>query len=139
MFSFSCFKRNSSKTSGESIVGGPYIGGNYWSNPSGTGFSENCTDVDKDGIADSTYEIKNGTFDYLPLTEIPATTTTTTTTKHKSSANYARPVVVPESQALTVHGKGLLQEPRSALASIILFPAYWESVSLHFSTSEMSS
>ncbi|WP_440947765.1 NosD domain-containing protein [Methanosarcina sp. T3] len=75
---------NTSKTSGESIVGGPYLGGNYWANPSGTGFSENCTDADRDGIADSSYEIVNGTFDYLPLTEIPSTTTT----KHKSSANY---------------------------------------------------
>ncbi|WP_440947766.1 NosD domain-containing protein [Methanosarcina sp. T3] len=75
---------NTSKTSGESIVGGPYLGGNYWANPSGTGFSENCTDADRDGIADSSYEIVNGTFDYLPLTEIPSTTTT----KHKSSPNY---------------------------------------------------
>jgi PGF-pre-PGF domain-containing protein len=74
---------NTSKTSGESIVGGPYLGGNYWANPGGTGFSENCTDADKDGIADSPYEIKNGTFDYLPLKIIP-----TSTTKHKSSANY---------------------------------------------------
>jgi hypothetical protein len=39
-------------------------------------FSENCTDADKDGIADSAYEIKNGTYDYLPLTIIPASTTT---------------------------------------------------------------
>jgi|GEM_PF-2944506 len=74
---------NISKTSGESIVGGPYLGGNYWANPSGTGFSENCTDADKDGIADSSYEIVNGTFDYLPLTEIPSTTT-----RQRSSANY---------------------------------------------------
>jgi len=73
---------NTSKTSGESIVGGPYLGGNYWANPSGTGFSENCTDADRDGIADSSYEIVNGTFDYLPLTEIPSTT------RHRSSANY---------------------------------------------------
>ncbi|WP_269851005.1 PGF-pre-PGF domain-containing protein [Methanosarcina horonobensis] len=71
---------NISKTSGESIVGGPYLGGNYWANPNGTGFSETCTDADKDGIADSSYEIVNGTFDYLPLKIIP--------TPHKSSANY---------------------------------------------------
>jgi len=75
---------NISKTSGESIVCGPYLGGNYWANPNGTGFSENCTDADKDGIADSSYEIVNGTSDYLPLTIIP----TSTTTRHKSSANY---------------------------------------------------
>jgi PGF-pre-PGF domain-containing protein len=73
---------NTSKIAGESIVGGPYLGGNYWANPNGTGFSENCTDADKDGIADSSYEIVNGTFDYLPLKIIPSTT------RHKSSANY---------------------------------------------------
>ncbi|KKH97020.1 hypothetical protein EO95_06595 [Methanosarcina sp. 1.H.T.1A.1] len=77
---------NISKTSGESIVGGPYLGGNYWANPNGTGFSENCTDADRDGIADSSYEIVNGTFDYLPLTTIsPAPIPTH---RHKSSTNY---------------------------------------------------
>jgi len=74
---------NTSRTAGKNIVSGPYFGGNYWADPRGTGFSENCTDADKDGIADSAYEIKNGTYDYLPLTIIPASTTT-----HRSSANY---------------------------------------------------
>ncbi|MDY9925445.1 NosD domain-containing protein [Methanosarcina sp.] len=86
---------NISKTSGESIVCGPYLGGNYWANPNGTGFSENCTDADKDGIADSSYEIVNGTSDYLPLTIIP----TSTTTRHKSSANY-----IPSSGSSGVTG-----------------------------------
>lgn len=81
---------NTSKTAGKSIVGGPYLGGNYWANPSGTGFSENCTDADRDGIADSSCEIKNGTFDYLPLTVIPSTKTT-----HKSSTNYVPSGVSP--------------------------------------------
>jgi len=74
---------NTSKTAGKNIVSGPYLGGNYWANSSGAGFSENCTDADKDGIADSAYEIKNGTYDYMPLTIIPSSTT-----RHKSSANY---------------------------------------------------
>jgi PGF-pre-PGF domain-containing protein len=85
---------NISKIAGESIVGGPYLGGNYWANPNGTGFSENCTDADRDGISDSSYEIVNGTFDYLPLKIIPSTTT-----RHKSSANY-----IPSSGSSGVTG-----------------------------------
>ncbi|KKG09972.1 NosD domain-containing protein [Methanosarcina sp. 2.H.A.1B.4] len=77
---------NISKTSGENIVGGPYLGGNYWANPNGTGFSENCTDADRDGIADSSYEFVNGTFDYLPLTTISSAPIPTH--RHKSSTNY---------------------------------------------------
>lgn len=73
---------NTSKTAGRSLVNGPYLGGNYWANPNGTGFSQNCTDADRDGIADSAYEIKNGTYDYLPLTVIPSATS------HRGSANY---------------------------------------------------
>jgi PGF-pre-PGF domain-containing protein len=73
---------NTSKTAGENIVEGSYLGGNYWANPNGTGFSQNCTDANRDGIADSAYEIKNGTYDNLPLTITPSTTT------HRSSASY---------------------------------------------------
>ena len=32
--------------SGTNILGGPWIGGNYWTNSSGTGFSDTCTDSD---------------------------------------------------------------------------------------------
>jgi len=35
----------------------PYIGGNYWSDMSGTGFSENCTDREGDGFCDSWYNV----------------------------------------------------------------------------------
>lgn len=79
---------NKSKTAGENIVGGPYLGGNYWANPNGTGFSENCIDADRDGIADSSYEIVSGTFDYLPLTNISSAPIFTTTHRHKSSTKY---------------------------------------------------
>ncbi len=53
---------NVSKTSGTNIVGGPYMGGNYW-----VGFSDTCTDADKDGICDQYYNI-SGYVDWLPLT-----------------------------------------------------------------------
>ncbi|WP_456478922.1 NosD domain-containing protein [Geoglobus ahangari] len=58
---------NTSKTSGTNIVGGPYLGGNFWAKPDGTGFSQTCTDSDLDGICDSPYDLGAGNFDYLPL------------------------------------------------------------------------
>jgi PGF-pre-PGF domain-containing protein len=59
---------NTTKQAGTNIVGGSYLGGNFWAKPDGTGFSENCTDVDSDGICDSYYNISSGNIDWLPLT-----------------------------------------------------------------------
>ncbi|WP_445475392.1 PGF-pre-PGF domain-containing protein [Methanococcoides methylutens] len=58
---------NITKTAGTNIVGGPYLGGNYWANPEGTGFSQTGTDVDGDGICDSPYNINANNTDHLPL------------------------------------------------------------------------
>ncbi|MEL4304260.1 NosD domain-containing protein, partial [Methanococcoides sp. LMO-2] len=59
---------NITKTAGTNIIGGSYLGGNYWAHPNGTGFSEtNNTDADRDGICDETYTIAAGHIDYLPL------------------------------------------------------------------------
>lgn len=65
---------NTTKTAGTNIVGGSYLGGNYYSDTTGTGFSDTCADVDADGICDSSLTIYgggSGIVDYLPLT-IPA-------------------------------------------------------------------
>ncbi|WP_255335766.1 NosD domain-containing protein [Methanosarcina sp. KYL-1] len=62
---------NITKTSGKNIVGGPYLGGNYWATPNGTGWSQNCTDADKDGLCDAPYNITANFTDYLPLKVIP--------------------------------------------------------------------
>lgn len=61
---------NIKRTSGTNIVGGPYIAGNFWANPGGTGFSETATDENKDGIADTAYNESNVT-DYFPLVSVP--------------------------------------------------------------------
>jgi parallel beta-helix repeat protein len=57
---------NTSKTKGTNILGGPYLGGNYYSNYIGT-------DSDHDGIGDTPYYIPGGgsSVDYLPLIKAP--------------------------------------------------------------------
>jgi len=50
------------KIRGTNIVGGPYLGGNYWS-----GFSETCPDSDGDMICDQPYVIDKNNIDYYPL------------------------------------------------------------------------
>ena len=47
---------------------GTEIGGNYWTNPAGNGYSDTCTDNDKDGFCDSPYDTGVG-IDYLPLSD----------------------------------------------------------------------
>ena len=59
---------NTSLKSGVNILGGPYIGGNLWSNPSGTDFSDTCSDADNNSICDNPYTINGVTnIDYYPL------------------------------------------------------------------------
>jgi parallel beta-helix repeat protein len=57
---------NTAKTAGTNIVGGPYLGGNWWS-----GFSQTATDANRNGLADSPYSINSGNSDALPLAPPP--------------------------------------------------------------------
>ncbi|MEM2446765.1 MAG: NosD domain-containing protein, partial [Candidatus Bathyarchaeia archaeon] len=58
---------------------GDYIGGNYWTNPSGNGYSDTCADSNRDGFCDEPYVLAENNIDYLPYSDeyIPTTTTTT--------------------------------------------------------------
>ncbi len=60
---------NIEKTSGRNIVGGKYIGGNFWGTPDNTGFSQTeVVDKDNDDIIDSAYiDSSNNIIDNLPL------------------------------------------------------------------------
>ncbi|KKG12813.1 PGF-pre-PGF domain-containing protein [Methanosarcina sp. 2.H.A.1B.4] len=58
---------NTKKTTGENIIDGPYIAGNYWATPAGDGFSQTHPDTNGDGIAEEAYQIADGVIDYLPL------------------------------------------------------------------------
>jgi hypothetical protein len=57
---------NITQTPGTNIVGGPYLGGNYWAKPDGTGFSQINLDIDHDGFCDFQFDFAGNT-DYLPL------------------------------------------------------------------------
>lgn len=63
-------KWNINKTPGTNIIGGPHLGGNFWANPNGTGFSQTCVDSDGDGICDSPFTLNSINIDFLPLTSI---------------------------------------------------------------------
>jgi parallel beta-helix repeat protein len=60
---------------------GTEIGGNYWTNSTGNGYSDTCTDADKDGFCDDPYVLATDNVDYLALSDeyTPPPTTTTTT------------------------------------------------------------
>lgn len=58
---------NITLTPGENIAGGPYLGGNCWTNPSGTDFSQTHVDLNDDGICDGSYAIDSYNVDELPL------------------------------------------------------------------------
>ena len=62
---------NIEKISGINIIGGSYLGGNFWASPNGTGFSQDCPDSNGDGICDSPYILDGNNTDYLPLAYKP--------------------------------------------------------------------
>jgi len=61
---------NVANTSGRNIMGGPYLGGNYWAKPDGTGHSQITPDENNDGFADEPFNTSNVT-DNLPLIDVP--------------------------------------------------------------------
>jgi len=58
---------NTTLTLGTNIVGGSYLGGNFWATMNNTGFSQLCNDSDADGICDTNYSLDGTNYDYLPL------------------------------------------------------------------------
>lgn len=58
---------NSTPVSGENIVQGSALGGNYWGQPDGNGFSQTAVDNDRDGFADTSFIIASQNTDYYPL------------------------------------------------------------------------
>lgn len=48
---------------------GTNIGGNYYTDETGTGNSDTCTDADYDGFCDSSFTLDTNNTDYLPLSD----------------------------------------------------------------------
>ena len=61
---------NITKRSGKNIINGSYIGGNFWANPGGNGWSQTCPVNNIYGMCDSPYVIDPANKDFLPLTEL---------------------------------------------------------------------
>jgi parallel beta-helix repeat protein len=57
----------STLTTKSNIIKGPYIGGNYWADLEGTGYSETSVDENSNGICDSPYTLPGGGVDKYPL------------------------------------------------------------------------
>lgn len=49
------------------LIKGPYIGGNFWADLEGTGYSETCEDKNSNGICDASYTVAGGGSDKSPL------------------------------------------------------------------------
>ncbi|MBP2146761.1 PGF-pre-PGF domain-containing protein [Methanofollis sp. W23] len=58
---------NQTKTEGENILLGPYLGGNFWATPDGDGWSETHPDSDSDGICEEPFYLTENNVDFLPL------------------------------------------------------------------------
>jgi len=61
---------NTTNTTGPNIVGGPYIGGNFWALTEGGGFSQIHADTNGDGFSESSYRLSLTDADYLPLSTL---------------------------------------------------------------------
>ena len=62
------------KRAGPNILGGLWIGGNYWAKPDGRGFSQTHADGNGDGFSDEVFTF-SGHVDSLPLTSLAPTPT----------------------------------------------------------------
>jgi len=61
---------NTTKQAGNRIYStGNEIGGNYWTNSTGNGYSDTCTDSDYDGFCDDPYTLETNNIDYLPYSD----------------------------------------------------------------------
>ncbi len=58
---------NTTKQPEVNIIGGQYLGGNFWANTGRIDISITCSDNDHDGICDSPYKLDDNNSDYLPL------------------------------------------------------------------------
>ena len=103
-------------TAGSNIVGGPYLGGNYWGKPDNTGFSQTTADTNLDGICDSTNNLTPTNSDSLPLHNVtPIVTTEVATSISYESATFNGTVKSGGSPATVVFEYGLTTDYTSVV------------------------
>ncbi|OGI15501.1 hypothetical protein A3K63_01845, partial [Candidatus Micrarchaeota archaeon RBG_16_49_10] len=117
---------------------GNQMGGNYWTNSTGNGYSDTCTDANKDGFCDSAYILDPGSTgnntDYLPLSDEASAsvsvlfTPDTNTTAYPSSATIQCNITTGDSGAtLTLYRNGTSASSGSGNRSLSENPGagYW--------------
>lgn len=92
---------NVTRTIGSNIIDGPYLGGNFWAHPDGTGFSQLCADANADGICDSSYMTSINNTDYLALAPFLRTTSTSIIVNTDVNANQTIKISPDESRNIT--------------------------------------
>ncbi len=92
---------NIARTIGSNIIDGPYLGGNFWAHPNGTGFSQNCADANADGICDSSYMTSINNTDYLALAPFLRKTSTSIIVNTDVNANQTIEISPDESRNIT--------------------------------------
>jgi parallel beta-helix repeat protein len=106
---------NITKTPGTNIIEGPYLGGNYWAYPNGTGFSQTCADSNGDGICDSPYTLDSNNIDYLPLaykfTSTPTASVSIASQTVTSGSNVTVPIMANNITNLAAYTISLTYNP----------------------------
>ncbi len=73
----------------QNIVKGPYIGGNFWADLEGKGYSQTCVDGNSNGICDSSYNVTGGGTDKFPLfPKVPKAVKTLDNKLNSTAAEY---------------------------------------------------
>ena len=96
----------------KNIVRGPYIGGNFWTDPEGKGYSETSVDENNNGICDSSYNITGGGTDKFPLSpKVPNAVKTLENSLNASA--YEQGLADREKAGATVNKTKEATEPKA--------------------------
>jgi hypothetical protein len=96
---------NTSKQSGTRIyTDGNQIGGNYWTNSTGNGFSDTCVDNNTDGFCDDPYVMDANETDYLPLSNqfVPPSSSTSNIVITVNVSQYVNPLTIIKDENTSV-------------------------------------